>query len=88
MSYKVVSTEKFEKSFLKLDKSVQRLISKWIGKNLFDCENPYFSGKSLKGNLSRYWRYRVGDYRLIVDIVDDELIIVMVSVVHRKNIYD
>lgn len=49
--------------------------------------DPRSKGKALKGKLSNYWIYRVGDYRLICDINDSEIIITVVRIGHRKDIY-
>ena len=75
------------KQLIKLDIGVQRLILTWIASNLENCENPRIKGKGLTANRSGEWRYRVGDYRIICDIRDDELIILALSIGHRKNIY-
>ncbi|WP_311650651.1 type II toxin-antitoxin system RelE/ParE family toxin [Selenomonas artemidis] len=48
---------------------------------------PRSHGKALQGSLSGYWRYRIGNYRLIARIVDEELIIIAVSVAHRSKVY-
>lgn len=87
LTYRVETTKQFEKQFKKLDKSVQILVSKWIKKHLIDCENPRVYGKGLVENLSGYWRYRIGNYRLVVEICDDELIIIAISIGHRSEIY-
>ena len=55
--------------------------------NLVDCENPRIYGKALTGNLGRYWRYRVADFRLLAEIRDSELIIIAVGIGHRSKIY-
>ena len=75
------------KQLTKLDVGVQRLILTWIASNLENCENSRIKGKGLTANRSGEWRYRVGDYRIICDIRDDELIILALSIGHRKNIY-
>ena len=75
------------KQLTKLDVGVQRLILTWIASNLENCENPRIKGKGLTANRSGERRYRVGDYRIICDIRDDELIILALSIGHRKNIY-
>ncbi len=82
----VVFTDKAEKQFLKLDKPIQQQIQKFIMR-LKDLENPQSCGKSLVGNLIGFWRYRVGDYRLLCRIVDQELIISVVEIGHRREIY-
>ncbi len=70
-----------------MDRSVQKLITSWIEKNLIDTENPRLHGKGLSGDKSGYWRYRVGDYRILADIRDDEIIIIIVEIGHRREIY-
>jgi mRNA interferase RelE/StbE len=51
-------------------------------------ENPRRFGKPLRGGLKSLWRYRVGDYRLICDIRDETLVVLVVRAGHRRNIYD
>ena len=55
--------------------------------NLFDSDNPRLHGKGLTANRLGQWRYRIGDYRLICDIQDNKLVIVMIDVGHRREIY-
>ncbi|MDE6709224.1 MAG: type II toxin-antitoxin system RelE/ParE family toxin [Oscillospiraceae bacterium] len=88
MIYKVMSTPKFDKEFTKLDKNTQRMIKAWIEKNLINCKNPRARGKALTSNRNGQWRYRIGDYRLICLIKDDELIILALSVGHRREVYN
>ena len=85
--YKVRISKGAEKQLRKLDKSVRQLILSWIRKNLENCEDPRAKGKGLTSNRSGQWRYRVGEYRIICDIRDEELIILALSIGHRKNIY-
>ena len=85
--YKVKFTETCLKQLQKLDHNTNRLIKNWIIKHLVGCIDPTIHGKALKGNLKGYWRYRVGDYRLIAKIQDKELIILIIEVGHRKEIY-
>lgn len=87
MKYNFIFVSKFEKQFEKLDGYTQQIIKIWITKNIIECENPREKGKALVGNYKGQWRYRIGDYRLICQIKDDELIILALSVGHRKNIY-
>ena len=88
MTYKVEVTQRFEKEFKKLDKYTQKMIKSWIEKNLIGCSNPRQHGKGLTANRSGQWRYRVGDYRLIADIQDDKILILILNVGHRRDIYD
>ena len=87
MIYQIVTTDKFDKSFKKLDKQTQKIIKAWIEKNLMGCENPRIHGKGLTANKSGRWRYRVGDYRILAEIRDNELVLVLVEVGHRSRIY-
>ena len=87
MIYQIVTTDKFDKSFKKLDKQTQKIIKAWIEKNLMGCENPRLHGKWLTANKSVQWRYRVGDYRILAEIRDNELVLVLVEVGHRSRIY-
>lgn len=87
MMYTLRYSEKAMKQLNKLDKGTQKLILKWISDNLISCENPRLKGKGLTGNKSGEWRYRVGDYRIICDIQDKNLLILALSIGHRKSIY-
>ena len=85
--YCVEYTDKVLKEFSKLDRSVLMVIKAWIDKNLVNCENPRIHGKALATNLKGRWRYRIGDYRLLVAIDDNKLIILAIGIGHRKEIY-
>lgn len=85
--YSLQYSDRVIKQLSKLDKGTQKLILTWIANNLEDCENPRIKGKGLIANRSGEWRYRVGDYRIICDIRDSELVILALSVGHRKDIY-
>lgn len=85
--YKVVISKSAQKEFSKLDPFTAKKIKRWIYDNLVNCENPYFNGKQLRGNLSKYWRYRVGNYRILTEIDDLKIIIFIVKIGHRKCIY-
>ena len=87
MIYEISTTEKFDKAFKKLDRQTQRIIKAWIEKNLINCENPRIHGKALTSNRSGQWRYRVGDYRILAEIHDNKLILILVDVGHRRDIY-
>lgn len=88
MKYSVETTARFDKEFKKLDRYTQRMIKNWIDKNLAGTENPCQHGRGLTANRSGQWRYRIGDYRLICQIDNDKLIILALSVGHRRKIYD
>ena len=88
MSFRVESTPRFDREFKKLDRYTQRMIKSWIQRYLLDCENPRSHGKPLTANRKGFWRYRIGDYRLICEITDSELLILALSVGHRREVYN
>ena len=76
-----------KKAIDKLDKKIRERISNWINKTLEGCENPRQYGLALHGTLKGKWRYRVGNYRLIAEIHDEEILILIVEVDKRNDIY-
>ena len=87
MEYRIMIPDNVNKKILKFDKNTRKLLYDYISKNLKNTENPGLHGKALTGNLKGLWRYRIMDYRLIVDIQDEELIIVTIDFEHRSKIY-
>lgn len=81
-------TDRALKQMRKLDKSISEMLLRWVNKNLVGCSNPRQHGKALCANRSGQWRYRVGDYRLIAEIEDEQIVILILSVGHRKDIYE
>ena len=88
MQYKVIFTERAKKQLKKLDKHIAVLIIGWLEKNIQNCENPRLHGKGLVENKSGQWRYGIGDYRVICEIQDKEIIVLVLEVGHRRDIYD
>ena len=83
--YKVAFEKGAQNTLKKLDKHQALLIMGWIQKNLVNCTNPRLHGKGLTAKLSGEWRYRIGDYRLIADINDNTVTILMLEIGHRKD---
>lgn len=71
----------------KLDNYTKTVIKNWIIKNLEGCTNPFQQGKPLVGDKSGLWRYRVGDYRLICEVQQEKVVILVVEIGHRRDIY-
>lgn len=88
MKYKVEFTQRALKDLKKLDRPTAALILGWVRKNLENCENPRLHGKGLTANRSGQWRYRVGDYRLLAEISDNTITILILNVGHRREIYE
>jgi len=76
------------KKLKKMDRYQASLLIGWIEKNLQDSSDPRTHGKALVGNHRGKWRYRVGDYRILALIEDEKIIITIIDVGHRKDIYE
>ena len=85
--YDVELSERFKREFKKLDKCTQKIIRSWMEKNLINSSDPRIYGKGLTANRSGQWRYRIGDYRLICLINGTTLVILALTVGHRRSIY-
>lgn len=85
--YELRYSEKALKQLKKLDKSVASLIVGWLSKNINHSENPRSHGKALTENHKGKWRYRVGDYRILCLIKDTELVVIALTIGHRRDIY-
>ncbi len=83
--YDVELSERFMKEFRKLDKYTQKILRGWIDKNLVGTTDLHMYGKGLTANRSGQWRYRIGGYRLICTINDDKLIVLALTVGHRRE---
>jgi len=77
-----------EKELSKLDREVARKIVRLLRERVAPLEDPRSLGEALKGpELGRFWKYRVGDYRLICHIQDQRVMILVVTVGHRRDVY-
>jgi len=88
--YEVKFTESAEKDLKKLiksNKAIAKLLKKWISENLIGTQNPKQRGKALTGNLKGLWRYRVGSYRIVAEIKNDILLILIIEISDRKETY-
>jgi mRNA interferase RelE/StbE len=76
-----------EKQITKLARTAQKSIQRFLREQLADAENPRQWGKALQGEKRGLWRYRVGDYRLICDIQDERITVLVLEIAHRKDVY-
>ncbi|KZS22117.1 type II toxin-antitoxin system RelE/ParE family toxin (plasmid) [Wohlfahrtiimonas chitiniclastica] len=76
------------KSLKKMDKQNAKRIFDTLEGRIVLLDDPRVLGKPLKGNLGELWRYRIGDYRVLCDIQDDQLIILAALIGYRKEVYD
>ena len=89
MAWKVELDETAEREIDKLDHQIRTRILKFLLGRVAALDNPRSIGEALKGSkLGDFWKYRVGDYRIICDIQDEKLLILTLRVGHRRQIYD
>lgn len=88
MTWKVEWDDRARKELRKLDSAVQKEILKYLRTRIEGSKNPRVFGQSLSGNKHGLWRYRVGNYRLICRLEDHVLIVFVVGVGHRKEVYE
>lgn len=85
MAYKVIYLDSVEGDLKKLDKSTVKKILTRIETYL--AQDPKRIGKPLKGEFQGYWRYRWGDHRVIYRIAQEEILILILRIGHRKEVY-
>jgi len=83
--YKV--SDKALKQLRKLGPEPSRRIFAYLDSRVAGDEDPRRFGKALKGELAEFWRYRVDDYRVVCQIRDGELVVLVVRIGHRRNVY-
>ncbi|MHC5250581.1 type II toxin-antitoxin system RelE family toxin [Enterococcus sp. LJL90] len=88
MVYRLEFSKDVQKQLRKMDKHQAALIVRWLYKNVDGTKIPTQHGKALTDDLRAFWRYRIGNYRAIVEIEDDRLVITAIQVAHKRNIYD
>jgi mRNA interferase RelE/StbE len=86
--YSVEYSKQAAKALQKLDRNTAAILYGWIEKNLNGCSNPRLHGKALTSDKKGYWRYRVGSYRIIADILDNLVKIEIINIAHRREVYD
>jgi len=76
-----------EKQLRKLDRQIQKRLIDWLDDRIDGCKNPRHFGEPLRGEMAGFWRYRVGNYRIICEIQDEQLIVIALAVGHRREVY-
>ena len=87
MAWRIEITRTAEKQITKLDRRAQKSIQQFLRERLRPAPDPRQWGKALQGEKRGLWRYRVGDYRLICDIQDERITILVLELGHRKDVY-
>ena len=86
--YQVRYASTFFKAMDKLDRGTQKVIAKWIDKHLVNVDFPRAPGKYLSGNLSGYVRFRVGSYRIIAKVDEEDFVILNIHVAKGWEVYN
>lgn len=84
--WRVETTEGFDREFKKLDRAVQQRVLAYLH-DVEGLDDPRQRGKGLTANHAGVWRYRVGDYRILAQIVDHTLTVLALRVGHRRDVY-
>lgn len=87
MAWTIEFAKSVRKSIEKLDPQTRRRIRDFLDDKVASLDNPRSLGRALSGPLGGLWRYRVGDYRIICDIKDNMLTILVITIDHRKDVY-
>jgi mRNA interferase RelE/StbE len=85
--WRIELTRTAERQITKLDRAAQRSIQRFLRDRLLPADDPRQWGKPLHGEKRGLWRYRVGDYRLICDIQDEQITVLVLELGHRKDVY-
>lgn len=85
MNYTVTWSKRAERQLAKLDRKVARTLVRFMDERVHRSDDPRRIGKQLKD--SKFWRYRVGDYRILCAIEDDHLLVLVVELGHRRKVY-
>jgi mRNA interferase RelE/StbE len=87
MAWKIEFERAAQKELEKLDKPVASRILKFLYQRVGKLDDPRKIGERLQGTLHQYWRYRVGDYRLICSLENDRLVVLVLRIGNRRDVY-
>lgn len=87
MAWQIEVSARAKGQLAKIDKTEAKRITKFLGGRLSLLDDPRSTGHGLTGDLAGLWRYRVGDFRVICDIQDQRLVVLVVQIGHRGDIY-
>lgn len=88
MSWDYKVTERAIKQLRKLGPQASQRVIAFLDERIQGGDDPRQFGKALRGDLGEFWRYRTGDYRILCRIDDGELVVLVVKVGHRREVYE
>jgi mRNA interferase RelE/StbE len=80
-------SETAKRQLKSLDRSTAKAVLRYLNRLILETENPKQRGKPLTANFAGLWRYRVGDYRVICDVQGGELVVLVLQIAHRREVY-
>ena len=87
MAWNLELSPRAQQQLDKLDKTAARRIAKFLYERVGRLKDPRQIGEPLQGTLSGLWRYRVGDYRIICTLEHDRLVVLVLRIGHRREVY-
>lgn len=87
MAWTIEYNDSAKRQLRKLDRQIAKRIADFLDHRLAEMENPRELGQALTGPLREHWRYRVGDYRIVCTIKDHRLVVLVIDVAHRREVY-
>jgi mRNA interferase RelE/StbE len=87
LAWAIEYAETAKKQLRKLDRPTARRILDFMDERIASSEDPRALAKALKGSLGELWRYRVGDYRILCDIRDGVLTVLVLQIGNRREVY-
>jgi mRNA interferase RelE/StbE len=88
VAWTIEYTRSVQKSLKSLDSQTRGRIRKFLDQRIANLDDPRQTGKALQGSeLGNYWRYRIGDYRILCDLQDHRLVVLVVEIGHRREVY-
>ena len=88
MAWKIEWDQRALRDAERLDHEARKRVTRYLRDRLATDENPRRFGKPLTGDKAGLWRYRVGDYRMVCRIEETRLVVLVITVGHRKEVYD
>lgn len=87
LAWTIEYTDGAKRQLKKLDKSTARRIVDHLDDRVAGGADPRAQGEALRGKLGEFWKYRIGDYRVVASIEDERLCVLVVRVGHRREVY-
>jgi mRNA interferase RelE/StbE len=88
MAWKIEFDPSARRELDKLDKAVATRISKFLYERVAKLDDPRRIGERLQGTLSEFWKYRVGDYRILCSLEQERVVVLVLRIGHRREIYN